>query len=128
MSQALDNVTILLKGEHDLVTNGIHVISSDECGAPRRCGGLGDIVSGACAVMAHWAWNLNLEPTLGGTETASTSEAYPQDNALWATWCAAVLVKKSTTSAFSKHKRSMTAPDVLAEVGETFESMFPVDV
>lgn len=128
VSRELGNITILLKGDRDLICNGVDVIASDEVGAPRRCGGLGDIVSGACAVMIHWTMNMQQKLTLrDNAETGGDDEdSLPMDPTLWAMWCASVLVKRSTLSAFSKHRRSMTAPDVLAEVGEVFDCMFPL--
>lgn len=55
LSVALGGVTVLLKGSEDMVCAGGDIYSLRERGSPRRCGGQGDILSGALAVALHWA-------------------------------------------------------------------------
>lgn len=52
---ALGNVTILSKGATDVVSNGRLAICCAGSGSNRRCGGQGDLLSGALAVFFHWA-------------------------------------------------------------------------
>ena len=48
-------MTILRKGEVDLVSSGRDVYALLFEGSPRRCGGQGDILAGITAVNIHWA-------------------------------------------------------------------------
>mmetsp|Transcript_20442 Transcript_20442/g.46186 ORF Transcript_20442/g.46186 Transcript_20442/m.46186 type:complete len:303 (+) Transcript_20442:425-1333(+) len=122
VSAALGNVPILLKGAADVTAQGGRLLQvSGEQGSPRRCGGMGDILSGATVVLLTWA----LRSDQGkGLETAGGELDFPQ--ALWAAWAASILTKRSAAKAFSKHKRSTTAPDVLEELGGVGDEMFPV--
>lgn len=55
VSLALGGVTIVRKGEFDLVTNGGDVFKLLYRGSPRRCGGQGDILAGCLGVAFYWA-------------------------------------------------------------------------
>ncbi|KND04869.1 hypothetical protein, variant [Spizellomyces punctatus DAOM BR117] len=57
LSQAFGNVTILQKGSRDIISNGKEVLICDAEGSPRRCGGQGDLLSGACATFLAWGKN-----------------------------------------------------------------------
>ena len=48
-------MTILRKGEVDLVSSGRDVYALLFEGSPRRCGGQGDILAGITGVNIHWA-------------------------------------------------------------------------
>ena len=69
LAKALGHVTILCKGTQDVVSDG-H--SSEICavaGTPRRCGGLGDLLTGSSATLLAWAWS----PKTCQTTTSSPS-------------------------------------------------------
>ena len=131
-------------------------VATFERGSPRRCGGQGDITSGAAAILLHWALSTSTSTSEGSGGTASAASAVGSagstdgnalgagaggdydgggggddvdtaTNGTWAVWAAAVLTKRCAAAAFAKHKRSTTAPDMLAEVGAVAQSMFPVD-
>lgn len=55
LSLALGGVTILRKGEIDIICNGDSVYKLGIRGSPRRCGGQGDILSGCLGVSFYWA-------------------------------------------------------------------------
>jgi ATP-dependent NAD(P)H-hydrate dehydratase len=79
LATELGNVTVVRKGARDIITDGANgmqqrmhvvlvlarrtifadhgagVLVCDEEGSPRRCGGQGDVLSGATATFAHWA-------------------------------------------------------------------------
>ena len=112
--------------------------ASVEAGSPRRCGGQGDITSGAAAVFLHWALALHQQQPPphddeGGRASGVTSGGMGSGDyegggaVLWAAWAAAMLTKRCAAAAFAKHKRSTTAPDMLAEVGAAADAMFPLD-
>ncbi|KAK9401769.1 ATP-dependent S-NADPH-hydrate dehydratase [Crotalus adamanteus] len=63
LSQALGNLTIVQKGERDLISDGEKVLVCSHEGSSRRCGGQGDILSGSLGVLAHWAFLAGPEKT-----------------------------------------------------------------
>lgn len=63
MSKKLNGVTILQKGQHDLITVYIaetreeKTVIVDSEGGLKRCGGQGDILSGLTGTMLAWGKN-----------------------------------------------------------------------
>lgn len=112
LSRALGNVTMVLKGEHDLISDGQQVLECSLEGSGRRCGGQGDLLAGALGVMAHWAF-------LAGAEKTNGSRPL-----LLAALGACSLTRQCNRQAFQKHGRSMTTSDMIAEVGAAFRELF----
>ncbi|CAC5358156.1 CARKD [Mytilus coruscus] len=55
LSRALGNVTIVKKGHNDIISDGENVLVCCSEGSPRRCGGQGDLLSGAMGTFSYWA-------------------------------------------------------------------------
>lgn len=72
VSLALGGVTILRKGEFDLVTNGADVFKLLYRGSPRRCGGQGDILAGCLGVAFYWASKVHFTMSLDGASGIDT--------------------------------------------------------
>lgn len=112
LSQALGNITVVQKGEHDLISNGQQVLVCNQEGSSRRCGGQGDLLSGSLGVMVHWA-------LLAGPEKTNSSSPL-----LVAAWGACTLTRECNHQAFQKYGRSTTTSDMIAEVGTAFSKLF----
>ncbi len=82
-----------------------------ETGGLKRSGGIGDVLAGTCGTLV--AWNNIL---------SSRGKASIDDVPL-ACWTACCFVKRATKKAFDIHRRSMTAPDILEELGPTIDKM-----
>jgi len=82
-----------------------------ETGGLKRSGGIGDVLAGTCGTLL--AWNKIL---------TDRGKANVDDIPL-ACWTACCFVKRSTKKAFDIHRRSMTAPDILQELGPTIDEM-----
>ncbi|OBS69801.1 hypothetical protein A6R68_01658, partial [Neotoma lepida] len=67
LSQALGNITVVQKGEHDLISDGQQVLVCSQEGSDRRCGGQGDLLSGSLGVLVHWALLAGPEKTNGSS-------------------------------------------------------------
>ncbi|XP_044106036.1 ATP-dependent (S)-NAD(P)H-hydrate dehydratase isoform X2 [Neovison vison] len=65
LSRALGNVTVVQKGERDVISDGEQVLECVQEGSGRRCGGQGDLLSGALGVLVHWALRAGPEKTNG---------------------------------------------------------------
>ena len=50
LARALGGLTILRKGYVDVITDGTDSILSGSFGAPRRCGGQGDLLAGTVKI------------------------------------------------------------------------------
>ncbi|XP_074155636.1 ATP-dependent (S)-NAD(P)H-hydrate dehydratase isoform X1 [Sminthopsis crassicaudata] len=112
LSQALGNLTVVLKGEKDVISDGEKVIVCSHEGSRRRCGGQGDLLSGSLGVLAHWAFLAGPEKTNG------------QNPFLVAAFGACSLTRQCNNQAFQKYGRSMTTTDMIAEVGIAFGKLF----
>ncbi|XP_019299450.1 LOW QUALITY PROTEIN: ATP-dependent (S)-NAD(P)H-hydrate dehydratase [Panthera pardus] len=112
LSQALGNVTVVRKGERDVMSDGEHVLECAHEGSSRRCGGQGDLMSGALGVLVHWALHASPEKTNGSSPL------------LLAALGACSLTRQCSHQAFQKHGRSTTTTDMIAEVGPAFRRLF----
>jgi ATP-dependent NAD(P)H-hydrate dehydratase len=88
------------------------VLMCDEEGGLKRSGGIGDILAGTCGTLV--AWNRILSKSNDDQNDANMDLPV-------ACWTACCFVKRATKRAFDKHRRSMTAPDVLEELGPTVQ-------
>lgn len=54
LAKTLGYVTVALKGREDILSNGKRTISCAVPGGLKRCGGIGDVLSGAMGTMLGW--------------------------------------------------------------------------
>ena len=106
LAQKLGGVTIVLKGEHDIVSNGTLTLVGNEVGGRKRSGGQGDVLAGCIVTACAWM--------------KSSVETLP-----YACAAACAVVKRASRKAFNKELRAMTAPDVIDQLGASFQSFFP---
>ncbi|XP_056411728.1 ATP-dependent (S)-NAD(P)H-hydrate dehydratase isoform X5 [Hyla sarda] len=112
LSQAMGNITIVQKGEWDLISDGDKVLVCNHEGSSRRCGGQGDILAGSLGVLAHWAF-------LAGPEKINGQNPF-----VVAAFGACSLTRQCNLQAFQKYGRSMTTTDMISEVGTAFSKLF----
>eukprot|EP00064_Thunnus_orientalis_P001644 superscaffoldBa00000112_g1647 len=113
LSVAMGNLTVVLKGEQDLITDGSKVISCSIEGSGRRCGGQGDLLSGSLGVLAHWAY------------AASAAGLIRSMNpSMVAGFGACSLTRQCNNQAFQQHGRSTTTSDMIQEIGSAFKKLF----
>lgn len=108
LCEKLKGPMVLQKGAVDRICRPgqVEPLSCSEPGAPRRPGGLGDFLAGSLAVLLGWAVARRRDP-------------------IFACQAASMLVRRACKVAYDQKKRSMVAPDVLDEVGSTFEELCP---
>jgi ATP-dependent NAD(P)H-hydrate dehydratase len=116
-----DHAVVIEKGEFDVIhctitnssssSRNFSTMTCKEVGGLKRSGGLGDILAGTLGTLVAWNGILTKQ------EVASA------DDLPLACWTACSFVKSSTHQAFLQHRRAMTAPDVLAELGPTIDQM-----
>ncbi|CAK6442732.1 unnamed protein product [Pipistrellus nathusii] len=112
LSQALGNVTVVQKGEQDVISDGEQVLECNLQGSNRRCGGQGDLLSGFLGVMVQWALHAGPEKTNGFSPP------------LVAAFGACSLTRQCSHQAFQKYGRSTTTSDMIPEIGPAFSRLF----
>ncbi|CAG5865713.1 unnamed protein product [Menidia menidia] len=113
LSGALGNLTLVLKGEQDLITDGSKVYSCSVEGSGRRCGGQGDLLSGSMGVLAHWAHSASTAGRIRGLNPSVV-----------AAFGACSLTRQCNSQAFQRHRRSTTTSDMIQEIGTAFRKLF----
>lgn len=108
-------VTIICKGMIDVIAGEGVVLTCDLPGAPRRCGGQGDVLSGAAALFYYWSF---------GTANACPNTPLPIPPAVLATWGAAAVTRTAMNLAFKINGRGTLTTDVLATVGKAFAKLY----
>jgi ATP-dependent NAD(P)H-hydrate dehydratase len=124
-------VTVIRKGEYDIISNGKDAFIIEEQGSPRRCGGQGDILAGNLGVAISWAYkessllpsNEEINVSLNSNNSNNTCD-FSIEPHIWTSILALAVTKKASNLAFNKFKRSMTSPDVLQHLGEAFEECY----
>ncbi|KAM4558884.1 ATP-dependent (S)-NAD(P)H-hydrate dehydratase [Odontesthes bonariensis] len=113
LSGAMGNLTLVLKGEQDLISDGSKVYSCSVEGSGRRCGGQGDLLSGSMGVLAHWA---HAASAAGRIRSVNPSVV--------AAFGACSLTRQCNSQAFQRHGRSTTTSDMIQEIGTAFRKLF----
>ncbi|KAL4750378.1 HX dehydratase [Aspergillus terricola var. indicus] len=135
LSKALGGVTIIQKGPHDVISNGVTSIVSDLPGGLKRSGGQGDTLTGSLGTLLAWRaayhdalWDSgeqehskeaqSKEEVQG--ELESNRRMSPGTTLLLAAWAGAAITRECSRRAFKAKGRSMQASDLTDEVHESF--------
>ncbi|KXS22509.1 Ribokinase-like protein [Gonapodya prolifera JEL478] len=118
LAQALGGVTVVQKGARDVISDGSVVVHCSTPGSPRRCGGQGDLLSGATATFLAWA-DLARGGGFGPAPPAS-----PVPSPVLAAWSACHLTRLASRVAFGTRGRSVIAQDLVEVVGRSFAAGF----
>ena len=131
---AVLGVSVLAKGNVDLFA-GVGARETVCCsilGAPRRCGGQGDVLAGALGTWLGWAYNTttSADTTANAntrTHTHTSTQAHTRaDRVAAAVIAAATVTRVAAAKAFAFNKRSTITADILAQLPHAFEECFPV--
>ena len=114
LANKLSNVTIIKKGKCDIISNGNQLVFNDMEGSLKRCGGIGDILTGTIGTFSYWS-------TLNKKETVNKNEI---SDYMIACYAASVFVKECSRIAFEKFHRSILAIDIIEQIAQTFYEMF----
>lgn len=107
----LKHCIIVEKGQYDDIQYDGRTLICGEDGGLKRSGGLGDILAGTLGTLI--AWN-----AIMSSQGVASSRDIPL-----ACWTGCCFVKRATRRAFVAHRRSMTAPDVLTQLGPVVNEM-----
>ncbi|SCV73290.1 BQ2448_7216 [Microbotryum intermedium] len=127
LATALGGVTILEKGAVDRIANDEkeEAWTNETQGSLRRCGGQGDVLSGA--VGCFLAWGLSyVQRQEGGEEGGDKSDPITETEIpRLAAYAASTITRTASRLTFEKKKRAMQTSDMLGFVGDAFEEVFP---
>jgi len=124
LSKAM-NVTVLQKGNKDLIVCGDEEIVDDETGSSKRVGGQGDSLTGLISTFLAWGYSAykgNIWP-----EAKSSSPQFTnQQIRMLACYGGSLLTKKSAKKAFAKYGRSMQTSDLHKYILESYNETFGI--
>ncbi|XP_046400822.1 ATP-dependent (S)-NAD(P)H-hydrate dehydratase [Ischnura elegans] len=107
--------TVLLKSKIDYIASPKgDVVVCGTGGSGRRCGGQGDVLSGALGVFLNWACQ----------HEHNDGTAPYGDPTLVAAYGASRLVRECNMLSFTKNKRSTLTVDMLSEIHNAFANIF----
>lgn len=112
LANALGNITIVRKGPEDIISDGRTTVVCNEKGSPRRCGGQGDLLTGAMGIFTHWSHSASVTHKLSPTIIAALG--------------ACMLTRRCARLAFAKHGRTTLTTCLIHQINEAFTSLFPV--
>ncbi|KAI5804932.1 Ribokinase-like protein [Geopyxis carbonaria] len=121
LAEALGGVTVVQKGQQDLISNGKQTLVCDVPGGLKRSGGQGDTLTGTLATFLAW-------------KKAYQDRLWDHDNSLseseliaLAAFGAAAVTRTCSRRAFEKKGRALQALDLSTEVPAAFEELFGDD-
>lgn len=135
LSKALGGVTILQKGPHDVISNGVTSIVSDVKGGLKRSGGQGDTLTGSLGTLLAWRtayhdklWDSGEQDNAKEAQTRDQVQAELESDKrmsstttlLLAAWAGSSLTRECSRKAFETKGRSMQASDLTDEVHGAF--------
>lgn len=135
LSKALGGVTILQKGPHDVISNGVTSIINDIKGGLKRSGGQGDTLTGSLGTLLAWRaayhdklWDSREKDTTKEAQSRDEVQAElesdkrmsPGTTLLLAASAGSSITRDSSRRAFEAKGRSMQASDLTDEVHKSF--------
>lgn len=136
LSKALGGVTIIQKGPHDVISNGVTSIISDIKGGLKRSGGQGDTLTGSLGTLLAWRaayhdklWESGEKDNEKEAQNRDDVQAEidnenrrmsPATTLLLAAWAGSSLTRECSRRAFQAKGRSMQASDLTDEVHGAF--------
>ncbi|KAJ5105574.1 YjeF C-terminal domain carbohydrate kinase-like protein [Penicillium alfredii] len=136
LSKALGGVTIIQKGPHDVISNGVTSIISDIRGGLKRSGGQGDTLTGSLGTLLAWRaaylnrmWDSGEKDNEREAQTKEDVRAElesedkrmsPSTTLLLIAWAGSAITRDCSRHAFEAKGRSMQASDLTDEVHGSF--------
>ncbi|KAJ1641568.1 hypothetical protein LPJ64_006460 [Coemansia asiatica] len=120
VAEKLGGVTIVRKGKVDVITNGSKILVCEEPGGLRRCGGQGDILSGAIATFVAWGYKYKQ----GAWKYAGSDHIDPQDVNMLASYAACMITRHASFLAYDECGRATMSTSVLEQVDIAFDNKF----
>ena len=111
------------KGRVDIISNGRQVLLNDSEGSMKRCGGVGDLLTGTLGTFIHWC-HQRASQNVESDSSNDNRLAEENEANLMAALAGSIFIRECSRAAFDKSHRSMLAIDIIERMGETFYEMF----
>ena len=112
MAIKMEGVVVIRKGQTDIISDGNSTVVCNMPGAPRRCGGQGDVLAGACGLYAHWS-------------TMALARQRPMNPGitpfLLAGYSACAVTRAGANLTYKQTGRSMLTTDILTHLGGVYK-------
>lgn len=95
------------------MSDGHELLTNDSPGSLKRCGGIGDLLTGTLGTFTYW--------THAAADEKCLDDFQP---ALLAAYAATSLVRECSRCAFDKFHRSTLADDIIKEIPQQFYTLF----
>lgn len=119
LANKLNNLTILKKGKVDIITDGNELITNDMEGSLKRCGGIGDLLTGTIGTFTYWTHS-----GIENNKNEDSSKSLLNQPCIVAAYAASTLIKECSRKAFEKIHRSTLADDIIQQIPEQFYNLF----
>lgn len=120
LASALGGVTIIRKGQVDVISDGRRAVTCSRPGGLRRCGGQGDILAGMAGTLVGW----NFGPLSGYEQLEKLRKReghrFACSRTMIAAWGACNLAREASHRAYDEHHRGTTTPHILEHIGPSF--------
>ncbi|TWU77929.1 hypothetical protein ED733_005307 [Metarhizium rileyi] len=121
LARALDGVTVIQKGQKDLISNGQLTLVNDLEGGRKRSGGQGDTLTGSVATFLAWR-KAYLDGLWDGGHELGEDELIGL-----AAFGGSAITRECSRLAFLKRGRSLQASDLTDQVHDAFTGLFGED-
>lgn len=118
LAKKLNNLTIMKKGSIDIISDGHQTITNDLDGSRKRCGGIGDILSGITGTYAFWCDSAH------NADENIFQEFSITNSMMIAAYSASAVTKWSSQNAYAKFHRSLIAGDIIEEIANVIYMQF----
>lgn len=120
LSKLLGDVTIIRKGEVEIIATGDDHLVNSARGSSRRVGGQGDTLTGCLATFVNWSYHYQSNYW----DIGATTKLTPNEGILLASFAASSIVRHASNKAFKVHGRSMQTSNIQSFLGETYNEFF----
>ena len=104
------------KGSVDIISDGKETVLGQSEGSLKRCGGIGDLLTGTIATFLNWTWS----------KTNRAVDSSISSPSVMAACAGSQFIRDCSREAFKKHARSLLATDIIAQIPERFASTIEI--
>lgn len=123
LSKILGGLTIIRKGDIELIVNGDDYLVNDMKGSNRRVGGQGDTLTGCLATFVIWSYHYN-EGYWPKEAVSEEPELRNKDLLLLACFAASGVTRLASSKAYKNFGRALQTSVLQSYLGEAYSELF----
>ncbi|ODV95294.1 hypothetical protein PACTADRAFT_42806 [Pachysolen tannophilus NRRL Y-2460] len=125
ISKKLGNVTIVQKGEKDIIVKGDNYVISSTTGSNKRVGGQGDSFTGVTATLLSWTESAYKPQIWEGAKTPPILT--DEELIILSCFGGSTITRLSARKAFVEKGRAMQTSDLHKFIGISYHELFEID-